>query len=588
MSFIKITFKKINTILSREQTEILETALLSMVPVFLTKVFGFLFGLFAATKFGNFDQDWQNFLLANTIPEFLTNVIIAGTIGSIVIPSFVSSKKNQNEKTFFELFSTILNFSLLLVFVFYAFIFLFGHQLIPFLLNILAPNALENISYTKDIPEIIEKTKLLLVPQLLLGVSTFVSCGLNVYNRFLITHFAPLLYNLGRLFGLIFLTPLFGIYGVVYGIFIGSFLHLVIQLPQAKHVGLKYFFVLKLDNKYIKEIFVVAFPRLLTLAMENIVRVIVNFVSFSIKGGIAALYFADQVISVVPNLFSFTFALASYPKLSLLYDNKDYEKFRKIVIKTLNEILFLVLPVVITLLVLRVPVTRLVFGSLPNTSLSLTETYSIAWNILLFSIGLTFLAGKWFLYRVYYATKDTKTPLFISIFSSIISLVCSFLFINLFSHNTEFAISNTKLSLEKFFSRSDSLVAIGGIPLGLSVGYIVEFLLLFFIFNKYRVCLHIRENIKFFLHKIIASVAMGITMYLVYRTWNAISYIIPERADEFYLGSTTLNLLLLTCITIFISFVVYLLVCIFFKVEEVKIFGKYIRPLCKISGVKLD
>lgn len=585
MGIIKITFKKINGILSKEQTEILETAILSMIPVVLTKILGFLFGLVAATKFGNFNQDWQNFLLANAIPDFLTNVIIAGTIGSIVIPSLVSSKKNDDNTTFLRLFSTILNVCMIVLSIISILLIIFGDFLIPFLLNILAPNSLSNID---SIQGVIDKTKILLVPQLILGISTFISSGLNVYNRFLVPHFAPLFFNFGRLFGLVFLVSFFGIYGVVYGIYIGAVLHLLLQIPQARSVGLKYFFVIDFSNKYLKEIFFVALPRFFTLAIENFVRLITNFLSFSIKGGISALYFADQVASFVPSVFAFTFAMASYPKLSLTYENKDFEKFRSIVIKTLNEILFLIIPFVVTILILRVPIARLVFGSLPNTALSIVETYSIAWNLLFFGIGLVFLSGKWFMYRAFYATKDTKTPLITSIVSGIFSLLFIVLFLNLFSHSRDFAISETKLTLENFFVRGDSLVAIGGIPFGLSLGYLIEFCLLLYLFSKKRVSLQIRKNLSLFFHKIVAGILMGLTMYVIYRTWNIFSYIIPERAENAsFVGSTTFNLFLLTTITVFFSFLVYYLVCLYFKVEELKILKKYLNPIFKIGGVEI-
>lgn len=584
MGFIQITFKRLTGILSKEQTEILETALLSMLPVVLTKILGFVFGLFAATKFGNLNPEWQNFLLANTIPDFLTNVIIAGSIGSIVIPTLVSSKKNNDIKSFYKLFSTILNISIIALSILSLIIAIFGDFLIPFLINFLSPTS--SAEY-QDVRLIVSMTRVLLIPQIILGVSTFLSSGLNVYNRFLIPQLAPLFFNIGRLMGLLFLYPIMGITGVVMGVIIGSVFHLLIQLPLAGKVGLKYMFIVDFSNKYLREILLVAFPRFLTLALESLARMITNFFAFSIRGGISALYFADQVASFIPSVFAFTFAMASFPKLSLYFEEGDFVKIRNIIIKTLNEILFLVLPIVVTVIVLRVPIARLFFGSLPNTALSISETYSIAWTLLLFGVGSLFICGKWFLYRAFYAAKDTKTPLFTSILSFVVTIFCTVIFINLFSYNSEFAISATNFDLSNLLTRGESIVAIGGIPLGLSIGYVLEFFLLLYFFNKNKVNLQLKSNGIFFLKKIFAGLVMSVVMYGMYRIWNALSYAIPDRAATFYTGSTTLNLLFLTSITVFTSFMVYYLLCLLLKVEELKILRRYLNPIFKVGGVSI-
>jgi len=578
---IKKNYKKFISIINKEQTEILETAFLSMIPIILTKILGFLFGLIAATKFGNLDPDWQNFLLANAIPEFLTNVIIAGTIGSIVIPTLVSSKIKEGKEIFLDIFNTILNLCIIFLGLISLIIIVFGDSIIPLLINILSSSG--DTSHA-DITIVIESTKILLFPQVILGISTFVSAGLNVYNRFIIPHFAPLFYNIGRLIGIVILYPMFGIQGLIYGIIIGSFFHLFIQLPQSLSIGFKYKPIIKINNLYIKEIFVVAIPRFFTLAIENLVRLISNFISYSFRGGISALYFAEQITSFVPLVFSFTFSTAAYPKMASHYEKKEFKLIAEIIIKVLNNILFLVVPIITILIILRVPISRLFFGSLPNTSLSMYETYAIAWNILLFSFGLLFVCGKWFMYRAFYAIKDTKTPLITSILSFIITLISIFLFTNLFSFNSEYSLSSTKFDINNFFSRGNSNSGVGGIPLGFSIGYFIEFFLLIYLFNK-KIKLELKKHVMQFLKKLIAGVFMGIVMYLVYRIWHIFSYIIPERATADYLGSTTINLLILTFITITVSFAVYILTCILFKIEEIGLFSKYINPILKIFGI---
>lgn len=582
--------KKLAGILTKEQTEILETALLSMVPVLLNKALGFLFGLIAASYFGNKSVDWQHFLLANSIPDLLTNVIIAGSIGAIVIPTLISCKKERDIKAFFRLYSSILNISIVVLSVISIFIAIFADVIFPVVLKTIIHVSPDQYPNASEMQQIINMMRVLLIPQIILGVSTFISSGLNVYNRFLIPQLAPLFFNLGRILGILILYPLMGnnIWAIIIGVIVGAFLHIGIQLPMARAVGLRYTLAFDFKDKYFLEIIRVGIPRFFSLALENIALTVNDLLAFGIRGGISALTFAEQISTFVPNVFAFTFAMASFPKLSEHFSEKNFDKVRYIVIKSLNEMLFLVVPVVITILVLRVPIVRLIFGSMPGTALDLEDTYQIAWVLMLFAIGHIFICGKWFLYRVYYAAKDTRTPLFTSIVSFVISILTAVLFTNLFSHNKNFAISDTVITLENFLTRGDHAAAAGGVAFGLSIGYIIEFLLLVLVFNKRNFSLGVKKLFLTTGKKLIAGAVMFIVMYGMYRLWNSFSYIFPESGNPGFTGSTTLNLLILTGVTAVTSAFVYYLVCLLLKVEELKILKRYLNPVFKIGGIKIS
>jgi hypothetical protein len=52
--------------------------------------------------------------------------------------------------------------------------------------------------------------EILLIPQIILGLSAFFSTWLNIYHRFIIPQLAPLFYNIGKLIGVAILVPLMG------------------------------------------------------------------------------------------------------------------------------------------------------------------------------------------------------------------------------------------------------------------------------------------------------------------------------------------------------------------------------------------
>ncbi|MEP7104129.1 MAG: lipid II flippase MurJ [Candidatus Dojkabacteria bacterium] len=586
MSALQKSLNSIKNILSQEQTEILETALFSMLPVLLTKVTGQLFNLIAASYFGTNDAGWNKFLLASSIPDLISNILITGAIGVVVIPVLISSKRKEGKEGFLKVYGSMINVSLVIFGIISLILIVFSDQIFPFMLKLLGA---EIPGGQADIAEIILMMRVLLLPQLILAVSVFVSNGLNVYNRYLVPQFAPLLFNIGRISAVVILVPLmnYSPWAVVIGVFLGSILHLAIQLPLAHHVGLRFSLNFDFRNKYIKELLIVAIPRTFAVASEHIALTFNDFLSYAVNG-VAALNFANSLSLVIPQMFALTFAYASFTKLSEHFEDKDWPNIQSIIIKTMNEMLFLALPFIVTLLVLRIPVVRLTFGLLPNTKLDLEGTYQIAWTLLWFAVGHVFVCGKWFMYRVFYANKETKIPLLIAGISLVLTIVLGILFTNLFSHNTQYSIMATQISLENFLTRGTENPAVGGIALGMSVAYTFEFFALLFIFHFFRVRLNLRRLFRGLAKKFIAGGFMFVVMYFMFKTWDIVSFSLPTSAFNGFTGSTTINLFFLTLITVVTSFLVYYAVCLLLNVQELKILKRYINPFFGLGGIRIN
>ncbi len=591
MTALKRGFQTITSILSKEQTIILETALLTMVPTILTKITGQFFSLLAASYFGTENPGWNQFLLASSIPDMLTNVLLGGSIGVIIIPTLIAIKRKYGVDEFLKLYSSVINGAILAFGGLSLIVALFADIIFPLMLNTLSK---DNVSLTSsEISQMVSMMRVLLIPQIILGVSVLVSSGLNIYNRYLIPQLAPLFFNLGRITGLVILVPLlnFSPWAIVIGVMIGSVLHLLIQLPLAWNLGLKYKFYLKWDTN-LKHIFLVSLPRTFALASENIALTFNDFLAFALSStSLASLNYANSVSLVIPSLFGATFAYASFTTLSELFDEDNREKIQSIIIKTLNEMLFLALPFIITILILRVAIVRLAFGLLPNTRLELDGTHQIAWVLLWFAMGHIFVCGKWFMYKVFYAAKNTIIPFLVSLMSLILTIVLGIIFTNLFSHNADYSILSIQLNFYNLFNRAHDIVspqpAVGGIALGMSIAYSLEFFVLIAILHFRKIKLDFKGLLTTTGKKFIAGGIMFTVMYLIYKTWNALTYALPIAAGKSFVGSTTLNLAILTIITVGTSFLVYYLVCLLLGVEELKILKKYLNPIFRLGGVRI-
>ena len=76
-----------------------------------------------------------------------------------------------------------------------------------------------------------ELMRLNLIGTVIFSISGLVMASLQANQHFLFPALAPILYNVGQIFGAIFLVPRFGIRGLVYGVILGAALHLLMQIP---------------------------------------------------------------------------------------------------------------------------------------------------------------------------------------------------------------------------------------------------------------------------------------------------------------------------------------------------------------------
>jgi len=189
---------------------------------------------------------------------------------------------------------------------------------------------------------------------------------------------------------------------------------LAIQLPGIKSIKYRYTCLFKLKNEYLRKFLELIPPRLLSVLVANGLNTVSNALAIIISKP-AAIYlkFADQLQFFPINLFALSIASASLPTLSRQATSKNKEGFKKILVTSLHQMLFLVIPCSVILMVLRVPVIRLAYGT---SRFSWEATVKTSYTLAFYSISIFAQSIIYLLNRSYYALKDTKTPVKISFF----------------------------------------------------------------------------------------------------------------------------------------------------------------------------
>lgn len=518
---VKNLISKSKQILNKEHNSILSAAAIIALSYLGSALLGLIRNrLLAATFFGEKAADLDVFFAALVIPDSLFQLIVAGSISAAFIPVYQNYLKKGKEEANSMANATL--FSLGLIFS----IIIMATSIFAFPIS----------RFTANFPDsqmslMVNLLRLMLISQLILSLSAFLTGILQSHKRFLVPAIAPLLYNLGIIIGILFLKDQFGIYSAAWGMVLGSLLHALIQIPPSKMVGFIIRPSMPFNHKGVMKIISLMPPRSATLGLNQIERFIgINIASSFAVGSITIFNFARQLYILPITLFGVALGQASFPSLSEEVNNNASEKFKNTLSRSLNQIFFFTLPASAILLVLRIPLVRIVFGV---SDFPWAATLTTGKTLAIFALSIAPQAASHLLTRSFHAQKDTKTPLFISAISLFFFIILA-------------------LVLTKFFN-----FQVVGLAAAISISNFLSFFLLHL--QTSRLCGPI-ISLKKITKLVLITIATGIFLWL------------PMRLlDQFIFDTTrTLPLIILTIMASITGGFVYLFLCFIFKIEELK------------------
>lgn len=516
---VKTLISRSKTFFQSEHKSILSAAFVIGGSYLASAILGLIRNhLLASRFFGGLEGDLDVYFAAFVIPDTIFQLLVVGAISAAFIPIFQESLKKSKEEAY-QLTNTALTSLGLILSLFTILLAIFSRPLA----GVLAHYPPEKLDLMANLIRIMS------ISQLLFTVSAFLTGLLQAQRRFLIPAIAPLLYNLGTITGIYFFSNTLGIYSAAYGVVFGAFLHMLIQIPIAKHLGFFPSFKFDPNNKSVKAMFALMPPRALSLGLDQIERwVAVNLTSFLAAGSLSIFSFARQLYVLPILLFGVSLSQASFPSLSDDATQKDLINFKKTLSKTILQIFFFALPASVIVLVLRIPLVRLAFGarSFPWDATLLTGKV-----LAIMAISIAPQAVAHVLTRAFHAIKNTKLPLFVGAFSMAIFVAFSYISVK---------ILNTGLI---------------GIAIAISLASFIDFVLLYYLLISKIGRIAVSWKI----------IKMSIVSF-----FTAVSLWVPMRLlDQFVFDTTkTLGLIVLTTTVSIVGFLVYLFFSYLFRIQE--------------------
>ncbi len=363
---------------------------------------------------------------ANNIPDYLSALLSGGALGMAFIPVLREYIDCQGRDQAWDLFSRIVNLAFVITGVASVGVILAAQPLVRY---VIAPGfSAEQQAITASL------MRLDLLAIVVFSISGLVMASLQANQHFFLPALAPLLYNLGQIFGATILSPEkglhfgpvqlpgfgLGLYGIVYGVILGALLHLLIQVPGLIRYGFRWTPVLEVKSSGVQRVLILLGPRVLTMGCIQAYFVARdNLASHFGSTGVGALNLGWTIEQVPETIIGTAMAVAILPSLADFVTRGQTAEFTRTVNRALRVMLALGLPAAVLLGAATRPLAESFFGyDAPRLDL----IQACTWAFLIGLVGDTWLEVA---VRSFYANQNTRTPLVAALAQAVAFVVLS-------------------------------------------------------------------------------------------------------------------------------------------------------------------
>ena len=350
----------------------------------------------------------DSFLAAFTIPDLIFQLVAAGALSSALIPIVAGLHARGEDDRAWRVASTVANLMLATLIVLCVVVLVAA----PALVGLIASG------FDADrAVRTVELTRIMVLSPLLLAAGALATSLLNARDRFGAAAVAPLVYNLGIIGGALLLAPFLGIDGVAVGVVIGSLAHVLVQLRPLWATGFRYRPSVDLADPDARQALRLMAPRAIGLGASQLTFVVATALLSGLStGSISAFRLAFNVFQIPFGVIGVPIGVVALPSMSRDLAVGDVDRYLSLVGRAIRIILFVMLPIMVRGMVLRVPVVELLFSATTRSGIDATATALLVLLIALPSESLIAILA-----RAFYADRDTTTPVIAAVIAVVIN-----------------------------------------------------------------------------------------------------------------------------------------------------------------------
>ncbi len=361
------------------------------------------------------------FNIAMRVPSLVRDLFAEGAMSAAFVPTFTRYWKTEGRDAAFRLGNLVLNGLLVVTTI----LVILGMVLAEPLLSLLpeefsGPDGRDRLALTVDL------TRIVLPFLTLVAVAVAMGGMLNSLRRFFVPALSPAIYNVGMLLSALALIPVcrhFGwdpIYAIAVGTLVGGLGQILVQMPLLHREGFRYRPIVSFTDPGMREILLLMGPATLGLAASQI-NIIVN-TALAVgegEGAVTALMLAFRLMYLPIGLFGVSVATAALPEIARQVNAGAFGDVRRTVSSSLRMMLMMSVPATIGLMVLASPIVELIFQ---RGEFDANSTRMTALALLGYAPGLIGYSAVKIASPTFYAMKDARTPVLISLATIVVNL----------------------------------------------------------------------------------------------------------------------------------------------------------------------
>ncbi len=489
--------------------QIARSTLIVMLAFAAAKVISLAQTFIIANVFG-VGREWDAYVTANSIPELIFTLIAGGALAFAFIPIFAGFLAQGDDQKAWRTASHVINTLFLVTLAVSVIAFLVAPWLVA---NVVAPGF-----PPEQQAETVGLMRILLVSTLIFSVSGIVMGILQSHNNFLLPALAPILFDVGVLFGAAFLTGQFGVYGVAIGAVIGAALHLAIQVPGLLRVKAKWWAELGLTDPTMWRVFRLMLPSLGGLAVFSLNFLVMNSIaSWMGAGAVSALSWGWRLMQIPETLIGTAMGTVIFPTLAALSGASNLSGKRDAMAGAIRFILITTIPSSIGLIVLGRPLISL----LERGAFDASASALVFSTLQFFTLGLVVQSVLEIAARAFYADKNTMIPFFASVVGSVINIAGAYLLSGIAVVQTRFML-NLVASQYPLLGLTPEIGNVGGLALANSLGIAVEVSILLILLRQRWHSIEGRSLGITTLKATAASLIMAAVVLVIGALWSAV------------------------------------------------------------------
>ena len=378
------------------------TSLMIAFFFFIDKILAFVRVGIISRQFAGEVAMLDTFNAANNLPDVLFALISGGALALAFIPLMSEYLTTKGRAAAWDLFSRVANLAFVITGSIAILVAIFAEPIVNAELGIAPGFDAEQRQLLADL------MRINLIGLVIFSISGLMMASLQANQHFLLPALAPTMYNVGQIFGAIFLVPRFGIQGLVYGVILGAALHLLVQLPALFRYEFKWTPALDLRHSGLIEALKLLAPRLLTMFGIQLIVIARDNIASRLDqvGAVTSLAYGWMIMQVPETLLGTAIATAMLPTLAEFAARDNWREFHLAVEKALRILIALTIPVAAVMAAGINPLVRAAFGFDAETSTLVT------WTTRAYLLTLTGYSIQEIAARSFYARKEPMFPLY--------------------------------------------------------------------------------------------------------------------------------------------------------------------------------